>query len=256
VFGNTSQFDALNTFTFEPSRLAAGMFGIMPVASLNWVDATDLHWPYLVVATSNGARKVLNEAERRAVLEDAGDDPTSEPTWDVTKLMVAFRNSFANTGRGFTITTLEASGEHGSPYSTQTSIAMGWAMVNDGTGCSFCEYKSLGYWGGWSAAAWVGWCGMKTGDECGNTISHEIGHSMSLNHFTTGTAEDWDISDEYPEDGTHLASHPWGYDTVSRQYRTWYDPRDGTSKFGEDGHNPEFAFAYCLYLTPAVPIIA
>jgi hypothetical protein len=97
---------------------------------------------------------------------------------------------------------------------------------------------------------------MKTGDECGNTISHEIGHSMSLNHFTTGTAEDWDISDEYPEDGTHLASHPWGYDTVSRQYRTWYDPRDGTSKFGEDGHNPEFAFAYCLYLTPAVPIIA
>lgn len=233
VFGNTSQFDALNTFTFEPRPLATGMYGIMPIASLNWVDSTDLHWPYLVVATSKGARKVLNEAERRAVLVAAGDDPTSEPTWDVTKLMIAFRNSFANTGRGFTITTLEASGQHGSPYSTQTSIAMGWAMVNDGTGCSFCEYKSLGYWNGWSAAASLGWCGMKTGDECGNTISHEIGHSMSLSHFTTGSAASWGISDEYPQDGTHLATHPWGYDTVSRQFRTWYDPRDGTSKFGK-----------------------
>lgn len=231
VFGNESQFNSLDTSTFESEQLAVGMYGIMPVASLNWVDASVLHWPYLVVSTSNGARKVASESERRAVLLAAGDSPTDEPTWDVTKNMIAFRSSYANTGRGFTITTLEASGEHGSPYSTQTSIAMGWAMVNDGFGCSLCQYKSLGYWDGWSAAASLGWCGMKSGDECGNTISHEIGHSMTLNHFTTGTAADWGISDEYPEDGTHLATHPWGFDSPSRQFRTWYNPIDGSSKY-------------------------
>jgi hypothetical protein len=40
---------------------------------------------------------------------------------------------------------------------------------------------------------------MKAGDECGNTISHEIGHSMTLSHFTTGTAASWGIADEYPK---------------------------------------------------------
>lgn len=233
VFGTEAQFDALNTFTFDSHPLATGMFGIMPVASLNWVDATDLHWPYLVVETSLGPRKVSNERERRSILAMAGDDPGDEPGWELTKNMVAFRHSYANTGSGFTITTLDGPDNRGSPYSTHTSIAMGWAMVADGSECSFCQYKKLGYWSGWSAAAWVGWCGMKAGDECGNTISHEIGHSMTLNHFTTGTAASWGISDEYPQDGTNLASHPWGYDSPSRQFRTWYDVTDGTGKHGK-----------------------
>jgi hypothetical protein len=232
VFGDESQFNGLNTFTFDPHQLSTGMYGIMPVASLNWVDATDLHWPYLVVGTSNGASRVSNEEERRSALTAAGDDPTNEPQWEVTKNMVAFRHSYANTGRGFSITTLSASGNHGSPYSTQTSIAMGWSLVNGGSDCSFCEYKKLGNWD-WAAAAWLGWCGMQVGDECGNTLSHEIGHSMSLNHFNIGTAENWDISGEYPQDGTHLNSHPWGYDTPSRQFRTWYDVTDGSSKKGK-----------------------
>jgi hypothetical protein len=73
---------------------------------------------------------------------------------------------------------------------------------------------------------------MKAGDECGNTLSHEIGHSMTLGHFTEGSAENWGISDEYPKDGTHLESHPWGYDTTSRQFRTWYEGVDGSSKRG------------------------
>jgi Peptidase M66 len=233
LFGTDQQFKRLNTFTYDASRLATGMFGIMPIATLNWVDATVVHWPYLIISTSKGPRIVYNEKERRAEMLKAGDDPSTEPGWEFTKYMVAFRTSYANTGRGFVITTMEAPGEHGSPYSTQTAIAMGWALVNDNSNCTFCEYKSLGYWGGWSAAAWSGWCGMRAGDECGNTLSHEIGHSMTLSHFTEGTALDWGIADEYPEDGTHLASHPWGYDTPSRQFRTWYNAHDGSSKRGE-----------------------
>jgi Peptidase M66 len=150
--------------------------------------------------------------------------------------MVAFRTSFANTGRGFTITELDAPDQHGSPYSTQTAIAMGWALVNNRTDCTFCDYKSLGYWESWVAAASLGWCGMKAGDECGNTLSHELGHSMDLSHFEKGSALDWGIADEYPQDGTHLATHPWGYDTISRQFRTWYDVRDGSSKKGKNKH--------------------
>jgi hypothetical protein len=233
IFGNEEQFKRLNTFTYDAVRLATGMFGIMPVATLNWVDATVIHWPYLIISTSAGPKIVYNEQERRSEMVKAGDDPSTEPGWEFTKYMVAFRTSFANTGRGFVITILDAPGEHGSPYSTQTAIAMGWALVNDNFNCSLCEYKSLGYWDGWSAAASLGWCGMKAGDECGNTLSHEIGHSMTLNHFTEGTALDWGIADEYPEDGTHLASHPWGYDTPSRQFRTWYNAHDGSSKRGE-----------------------
>lgn len=88
----------------------------------------------------------------------------------------------------------------------------------------------MGYWNGWSAAAWVGWCGMRPGDECGNTLIHEIGHSQTMSHFTEGSALKWGIADEYPQDGTNLESHPWGYDTVTRRFRTWYDPADGLGK--------------------------
>lgn len=73
---------------------------------------------------------------------------------------------------------------------------------------------------------------MKAGDECGNTISHEIGHSMTLSHFTSGSAASWGISDEYPDDGTQLEGHPWGYDSPSRQFRTLFEA-DGSSKKGK-----------------------
>jgi hypothetical protein len=55
---------------------------------------------------------------------------------------------------------------------------------------------------------------------------------MDLSHFEKGTAIYWGIADEYPQDGTHLATHPWDYDTLSRQFRTWFDVRDGSNKKG------------------------
>lgn len=58
-----------------------------------------------------------------------------------------------------------------------------------------------------------------------------------MSHFTSGTAVAWGIADEYPEDGVNEPWHPWGYDTTSRRFRTWYedynvthgkyDPMDG-----------------------------
>jgi hypothetical protein len=60
-----------------------------------------------------GPRKVSSERERRSVLAMAGDDPGDEPGWEVTKNMVAFRHSYANTGSGFTITTLDGDDNRG-----------------------------------------------------------------------------------------------------------------------------------------------
>ena len=83
----------------------------------------------------------------------------------------------------------------------------------------------LGYesWGGWAAAAYTGWCAMRPGDECGNLLIHELGHSATMAHFTA--ADDsisWGIEDEYPNGGFSNVSLPWGYDSVSQRFRTWY----------------------------------
>ena len=62
------------------------------------------------------------------------------------------------------------------------------------------------------------WLGM-----CSNGFTHELGHSMTFHHFTDGKADDWGIADEYTNgDGTHVEGHPWGYDSVRRELRTWY----------------------------------
>ena len=50
----------------------------------------------------------------------------------------------------------------------------------------------------------------------------ELGHSQTLLHFTEGTAASWGIGAQYPQDGTHVATHPWGYDGTRRKLRTWY----------------------------------
>jgi len=81
------------------------------------------------------------------------------------------------------------------------------------------------------AAAWVGWIVMKAGDECSNYFIHEMGHSQSMQHFDNGVAFDWKIEDEYPSgDGIYTPDLPWGYDSVLRQFRTWFDPLDGSGK--------------------------
>ena len=74
------------------------------------------------------------------------------------------------------------------------------------------------------AGAWVGWIVMKAGDECSNYFIHEMGHSQSMQHFDNGVAFDWKIEDEYPSgDGIYTPDLPWGYDSVLRQFRTWFD---------------------------------
>lgn len=130
---------------------------------------------------------------------------------------------------------------------------MGWSLSKE-VGDDMFEWEDLGYWDKLAAAAWVGWCVMKAGDECSNYFSHELGHSQSLVgvrfhsscnyflanfvsrlvhhqlHFDYGTALDWNIEDEYPFDGVYTSNHPWGYDTVQRMFRTWFNPLSGKGK--------------------------
>ncbi len=52
--------------------------------------------------------------------------------------------------------------------------------------------------------------------------------------FTSGASVNWGIEDEYPSDGTNMPYHPWGYDTSSRRFRTWYyhyDPPDPSTGY-------------------------
>ena len=167
-----------------------------------------------------------SEAERKQAFIAAGQsDYGTEPQWEVLKDQLTLRHSMANTGRGFAVTN---SGGDRSEYASQTSIFMAWALTatqGDGT----MAYEDLGQWKDWSAAAWTGWCAMVPGAECGNTLIHEIGHSQTMGHFTKGTAVEWGIADEYPQDGVNTRFHPWDYDTVSRRFRTWYNHLNQTA---------------------------
>ena len=47
--------------------------------------------------------------------------------------------------------------------------------------------------------------------------------------FTSGASVNWGIENEYENDGVNMPFHPWGFDTSSRRFRTWYydyDPPD------------------------------
>jgi len=132
--------------------------------------------------------------------------------------------SLANTGRGLALT-IPSDGDS-SPYSFGTSLGLGWVRNGDGT---YSDINNAPY-----AAGWTGWSALWLG-ECANVFNHEIGHSMTLLHFTDGAAASWGIADEYPQEGTNLATHPWGFDTTRRQFRTWYRVDSGGVVTDENG---------------------
>ncbi len=146
--------------------------------------------------------------------------PEDEDHWTILKHQVALRLSLANTGRGL-VRTNSGSGDS-SPYSFGTSVGMGWFRDVDG------NYRDIddAPW----AAGWTGWTAMWA-SECGNGFIHEVGHSLTLAHFTGGSAASWGIADEYPLDGTNLETHPWGYDAGRRALRTWYRVDSGGPVF-------------------------
>ncbi|MEC9378906.1 MAG: M66 family metalloprotease, partial [Candidatus Latescibacterota bacterium] len=179
-------------------------FPTVPGAELRLVDSLPWIPDYFVVNTVEGPRRVDSEGER---LEITSDDSR----WNILKHQMALRLSAANTGRGLSYTT-GASGDS-SPYSFGTSLALGWVMNDDG---SYSDIDNAGL-----AAGWTGWTGLWAG-ECDNGFIHELGHSFTLLHFTEGTALWWGIATEYPYDGRHVGWHPAGFDTLRRQFRTWY----------------------------------
>lgn len=193
-----------DTTTTSAPKLAQDFFSTLPFAELRFVDSAPWHLDQLVIRTDSGPRLVSDQDERLAL--------TNQPDrWSILKHQFALRMSLANTGRGL-IKTGGSDGDN-SPYSFGTSVGLGWVRNGDG---SYSDVNNAPY-----AAGWTGWSALWQG-ECANVFNHEIGHSMTLLHFTGGTAVSWGIADEYPQDGIHVASHPWGFDTTRRQFRTWY----------------------------------
>jgi hypothetical protein len=192
------------TNTTGAQKLAHDFFGSVPAASLNLVDALPWRLDRIVVRTADGPRFAENEAHRLELTDGRN-------RYGLFRHHVAFRTALANTGRGLSLTGESDVGN--SPYSYGTSVGLGWIRdQNDG-------YRDIN--NGGVAGGWTGWSAIWAG-ECGNAFIHELGHSMTMAHFTDGTGNRWGIGDEYPQDGTNLAGHPWGYDTSRRQIRTWY----------------------------------
>lgn len=159
-------------------------------------------------------------------------------------LIIAIRHALAQAGLGLALTNQDGDN---SPYASHTSVFMGWSLSKQEEEDGSWQWEDLGYWDTLAAAAWTGWVVMKAGDECSNYFAHEMGHSQSMQHFDNGVAFDWKIEDEYPSgDGVYTPDLPWGYDSVLRQFRTWFDPLDGTGK--KDPLNGEGKFIVCSYI--------
>ncbi|MFT6400331.1 MAG: hypothetical protein ACJAYU_005102 [Bradymonadia bacterium] len=195
--------DDYDTATQPATRIARDFFASLPTSQLRWVDSLPWRLDYFVIRSDAGPQRVESEAERVT--------HTGEDHWSILKHQVALRLSLANTGRGLALTG-ESDGDS-SPYSLGTWIGMGWFRDEAG------NYRDIddAPW----AAGWTGWTAMWA-SECGNGFIHEVGHSMTMAHFTSGAAASWGIADEYPQDGTNVEGHPWGFDTTTDEVRTWF----------------------------------
>ncbi len=199
LFGDASY----DTSTYSPQKLGLDFFSVLPISELSWTDSTDWVLDEIVVRGANGPVKVSSESERLS--------QTSDPDrWGILKNIFTHRLNLANIGQGLTNTTFSGGN---SPYSFGTTLGLGWVVNESG---NYVDINNAPY-----SAGWTGWSAIWHG-ECGNVFNHEIGHSFTLAHFTEGSAANWGIDDEYPDNGVNLDSHPWGYDTVHNQFRTWY----------------------------------
>ena len=195
--------EAFDTTTYSAQQLGLDFFSVLPISELHWVDSTNWVLDEIVVRGANGPVKVANESERLA--------QTSDPDrWGILKNIFTHRVNLANTGLGLSNTTFSGGN---SPYSFGTILGLGWIVDENG---NYVDVNNAPY-----SAGWTGWSSIWHG-ECGNVFNHEIGHSFTLAHFTEGSANSWGIEDEYPTNGVNLVSHPWGYDNIRRQFRTWY----------------------------------
>lgn len=203
------------TATEPTPRIAQDYFAALPATELRWVDGQPWRLDEMVIRTPDGPALVGSEIERQVLVD--------EDHWSILKHQFALRMSLANTGRGLALTG-ESQGDN-SPYSFGTSLGQGWFRTPEG------NYRDIddAPW----AAGWTGWTAMWLG-ECGNGFIHEVGHSLTMAHFTEGTASNWGIADEYPRDGANLESHPWGWDTTRNRFRTWYRVDGGGPVMAED----------------------
>ncbi|MBI0360541.1 M66 family metalloprotease [Burkholderia oklahomensis] len=194
------------------SKLARDYFDSIPVSTLNYFDYTPLRLDYVILqGSSHPPRKYTKFAD--VVIDGASD------LYGKVLKPLAIRVSLANTGRGLLIRDAKGAVVYGdsSPYSFGSYIGIGWFY--DAAKGKYQDANTFGYSGGWTgwAATWNDPAG-----QCGNLFAHELGHSLGLSHFTTGTAKQWGIADEYPNDGVNGRNNPWGFDTMRNLFRTWY----------------------------------
>ena len=195
--------DELDSAFLKRGTLAQDMFATMPIAEMRVVDSTPWEPDYVVVASSAGPTRVSSVGEYAAATDGAD-------RWPILKNQFALRMSSSNTGRGLWRT---EAGTDSSPYSFGTSMGMGWVKNDDGT---YSDANNAPHYAGWT-----GWNAMGL-SQCSNFTIHELGHSFTMHHFEGGKAAAWGIADEYPSDGVNLVTHPWGFDTTRRLFRTWY----------------------------------
>lgn len=185
------------------AKLSKDYFATIPVSKLSYFDYLPFRLNYVV------ARPGAEPSPKRYTKYVDGLD-----TYNIMS-QLAIRVSLANTGRGLLLR--DESGNpipsSSSPYSFGTYAGLGW-YYND----AMKKYEDISGGGGWT-----GWAAIWNNEgQCGNGFTHEVGHSLTLYHFTSGEAQNWGISDEYPNDGVNGPKNPWGFDTTRNLFRTWY----------------------------------
>ena len=210
LFGVADEVAVLDAETDDGGEIARDWFPTIPFAELRWVEAPPIVLDAIVVTTATGAELVSSEG-RLAEVSSRFNERDPGDHWSILKYQFTFRLALANQGRGLGITRFQGDN---SPYSLGTTVGQGWYRDDAGSYSDIDDAPWAAGWTGWTAM----WLGM-----CGNGFTHELGHSFTFYHFTEGTADSWGIADEYTNgDGTHVEGHPWGYDCVRRQLRTWY----------------------------------
>lgn len=230
----------------DMEKLAHDYYAVAPFTTMRFIEYTPLRLESVLVRNASGG--VERASTDRALR--AANPARDTVYYPFLKQFFAFRLTLANSGHGLVSTT--GAPLPSNPYAIGTSFVQGAYKAAGGGRRDVYDHGSGG-------AGWLGWTCLRHGSGCGNVATHEWGHSFTLLHFVKGTAASWGIASEYPQDGTHLATHPWGFDTWRGLFRTWYrvdspslnlnalvgkrDPMNG----GEDGNRETCFPQYTAY---------
>ncbi|MEE9382449.1 MAG: M66 family metalloprotease [Nannocystaceae bacterium] len=213
IFMDPSEGPRLN---HRIDKMLKEYYPALPVSQMRWLDYTQVNWPYLIIGSAELGTPVRVDSEDEYFAVTGSHNHYGTLKNAIDKPIMG-----ANLGGGLINATNNLA------FGQSIHYAFGWFKNSDGGINALAN-------GGIAGGA-VGWSAIFSNSDCGNALAHEGGHAVGMGHFTGGKAEKWGIEDEYPKDGTNLASHPWGFDSVRNRFRTWYRVNNSGPAVNDNG---------------------